>query len=116
MLTSHDMAELEQLAGRIVMIDRGAIAFDGSFSRLRSEVADLRRLVLETDAEAAPELQGAELIESAPHRHEYVFDAAHTRIAMLLDQASAQTTVRDVETHRAPIDTVIADIYQRWGR
>src|SRR2546427_12361772 len=30
MLTSHDMAELEQLAGRIVMIDHGEIAFDGS--------------------------------------------------------------------------------------
>src|SRR5215207_15443 len=27
MITSHDMAELEQLAGRMVMIDRGAIAF-----------------------------------------------------------------------------------------
>ena len=35
MLTSHDMAELEQLAGRIVMIDRGQIAFDGSFMQLR---------------------------------------------------------------------------------
>jgi hypothetical protein len=64
----------------------------------------------------APLLQGAELVESAPHRHEYVFDAAHTRIATLLEQATAQTAVRDVETHRAPIDAVIADIYQRWGR
>ena len=38
MVTSHDMAELEQLAGRIVMIHQGQIAFDGDF-------ADLRRLL-----------------------------------------------------------------------
>ena len=114
MLTSHDMAELEQLAGRMVMIDRGAIAFDGSFDRLRQEVTDRRRLVLETAGEQPPELHGAELIASEARRHEYVFDAAQTRIAALLEQAAAQTTILDVETHRAPIDEVIVDIYRRW--
>src|SRR5947199_5476956 len=32
-VTSHDMDDLEQLAGRIVLIDRGRIAFDGDFQR-----------------------------------------------------------------------------------
>jgi ABC-2 type transport system ATP-binding protein len=114
MLTSHDMAELEQLAGRMVMIDQGAIAFDGSFDRLRQEVVDRRRLVLETSGEQPPELDGAELVSSQARRHEYVFDAAQTRIAALLEQAAAQTTILDVETHRAPIDQVIVDIYRRW--
>ena len=116
MITSHDMAELEQLAGRMVMIDRGAIAFDGTFDRLRREVADRRRLIVETASDAAPTLEGATLLGSEASRHEYVFDAAHTRIASLLDQAGAQTQILDVETHRAPIDEVIADIYQRWQR
>src|SRR5207302_6096205 len=31
-ITSHDMAELEQLAGRIVLLHQGQIAFDGVFS------------------------------------------------------------------------------------
>jgi ABC-2 type transport system ATP-binding protein len=116
MLTSHDMAELEQLAGRMVMIDRGAIAFDGSFADLRRDVADQRRLVLETPDVPAPALAGAALIKSSAGRHEYVFDAAHTRIAALLEQAAVQTQILDVETHRAPIDDVIADIYRAWRR
>jgi ABC-2 type transport system ATP-binding protein len=116
MLTSHDMAELEQLAGRIVMVDRGSIAFDGSFERLRREVADQRRLILETAATDPPQLEGAALVSSEGVRHEYIFDAARTRIAGLLEQAAAQTAILDVETHRAPIDAVIADIYQHWGR
>jgi ABC-2 type transport system ATP-binding protein len=115
MITSHDMAELEQLAGRIVMIDRGRIAFDGPFDLLRREVADRRRLLLETPAElAAPALAGAELVRSEAGRHEYVFDAARVPIAGLLEQAAAQAPVLDVETHRAPIDEVIAEIYRRW--
>lgn len=114
MVTSHDMAELEQLAGRIVMIDRGELAFDGSFARLRQDVTDQRSLVLETPDAIAPTLHGAELIKSEVGRHEYVFDAAHTRIATLLEQAASQTQILDVETHRAPIDQVIADIYRAW--
>jgi len=116
MLTSHDMAELEQLAGRIVMIDHGTIAFDGPFERLRREVSDHRRLLLETGNGAAPALSGAELVKSEAGRHEYIFDATQTRIATLLEQAASQTQVLDVETHRAPIDEVIADIYRQWQR
>jgi ABC-2 type transport system ATP-binding protein len=114
MVTSHDMAELEQLAGRIVMIDHGRLAFDGPFERLRRELSDRRRLLIETDDGTAPALAGAVLVQSAAGRHEYVFDAAQTKIAALLEQAAAQTQVLDVETHRAPIDEVIADIYSRW--
>jgi ABC-2 type transport system ATP-binding protein len=114
MVTSHDMSELEQLAGRIVMIDRGRLAFDGDFSRLRGEYGNRRALTLETSSEAVPALLGAEHVHSAACRHEYVFDAARTKIADLLAQAGEQAQVLDVETHRVPIDDVIADIYQHW--
>jgi ABC-2 type transport system ATP-binding protein len=113
MVTSHDMADLEELAGRIVMIHRGDIAYDGDFARLRQTFADRRRLSIEAPG-PAPELRGAHLLGSADGLHEYVFDAREVRIADLLAQASAQTTVLDVETHRAPIDDVIADIYESW--
>lgn len=114
MLTSHDMAELEQLAGRIVLIDRGRIAFDGDFGRLRRDLGDRRRLLLETPNGPPPRLDEAELVASQAGRHEYVFDATRVRIAALLEQATAQVPVLDVETQRAPIDDVIADIYERW--
>jgi ABC-2 type transport system ATP-binding protein len=115
MLTSHDMSDLEQLAERIVMIDKGRLAFDGDFDRLRREYADRRHLFLETPTAQAPTLEGAKWVGTAANRHEYTFDAAHVNIAALLAQAAAQTQVLDVETHRAPIDDVIADIYEHWS-
>ncbi len=114
MVTSHVMSDLEQLAGRIVMIDKGKIAFDGDFDRLRRDFADRRRLLIETGTGTAPVLGGAELVRSEGARHEYVFDASAVSITGLLSQAAEQTRVLDVETHRAPIDDVIADIYEKW--
>jgi ABC-2 type transport system ATP-binding protein len=114
MITSHDMDELEQLAGRIVLIDKGRIAYDGDFTQLRKTFADRRHLFLETGSEKPPVFEKATLVTSEAGRHEYVFDAAQVSIATLLEEAAVQTEVLDVETHRAPIDDVIADIYEKW--
>jgi len=115
LVTSHDMAELEQLAGRVVLIDRGRVAFDGPWDRLRRDMADRRMLRLETGPGPAPVLNGAALVESEGGRHEYVFDASKVAITDLLEQAAAQVPIRDVETHRAPIDEVIAALYEGWA-
>ncbi|HEV8633052.1 MAG TPA: ATP-binding cassette domain-containing protein [Chloroflexota bacterium] len=115
-VTSHDMGDLEQLAGRIVLIHRGEIAFDGDWTTLRRTMTERRRLLIETAGGTAPALRGAELVESAGGRHSYLFDAAAVRLSELLEQASAQAEVLDVETHRPDIDDVIADIYESWQR
>jgi len=114
MVTSHDMDDLEQLAGRIVMIDGGRIAFDGDFGQLRSTFGDRRHLMLETPEVEHLQLENADWVKSEGNRHAYTFDAAQTSIPALLDQAARHTSVSDVETHRAPIDDVIADMYEGW--
>jgi len=113
-VTSHDMAELEQLAGRIVLLHEGQIAFDGDFAELRRQLSQRRVLTLETTSTAPPRLDGAELLRTDGGRHEFAFDAAVVKLADLLQQAAAQTDVLDVETHRAPIDEVVADLYEHW--
>jgi ABC-2 type transport system ATP-binding protein len=115
-VTSHDMAELEQLAGRIVLLHHGEIAFDGDFSELRRTLTRQRVLTIETASETPLELRGAQLVRSEGGRHEYTFDAEHVRLSDLLEQASAVTEVLDVETHRPPIDDVVADLYEHWLR
>lgn len=114
-VTSHDMDDLEQLAGRIVLIHQGTIAFDGDFTQLRRAHVD-RRLIVETADGPAPTLDGAMLVSSTAGRHEYEFDAGQARIADLLAQAAAQTAILDVETHREPIDGVVASSYESWLR
>ena len=113
-VTSHDMPDLEQLRPRIVLLNQGAIAFDGSFDDLRRRLGDRRRLVVETDSAAPPQLPGAEHVVSEGCRHEYAFDAAATPIPRLLEAAAERAVLIDVETHRAPIEEVIAALYRDW--
>ncbi len=114
LVTSHDMAELEQLAGRIVLLHQGQIAFDGVFEDLRRLLSRRRVLTIETASPDPPRLEGAELVRTDAGRHEFAFDAAQVKLSELLEQAAAQTEVLDVETHRAPIDQIVADLYEHW--
>jgi ABC-type uncharacterized transport system ATPase subunit len=97
-------------------LHRGEIAFDGDFAELRRLLTGQRVLTLETTGPAAPALPGAQLVRSEASRHEYVFDSRDVRLSQLLEHAAAQTEVLDVETHRPPIDHVVADLYEHWSR
>ncbi len=112
-VTSHDLSDLEALAGRIVMVHQGQVAFDGQFDRLRATVGLQRRLRLVTSG-PAPVLQDAAFLETRDGAHEYAYDAGATTLPSLLAQAEAQATILDVETHRPPIDDVIATLYASW--
>jgi ABC-2 type transport system ATP-binding protein len=114
MITSHDMPDLEQLRARIVLLNDGAIAYDGSFEDLRRRLGDRRRLVLETGSAVPPALPGARHVGSEGRRHAYAFDATATPIPRLLAAAAEHAELLDVETHRAPIEDVIADLYRDW--
>lgn len=115
-VTSHDMDELEQLAGRIVLLHHGELAFDGDFARLRRDTSARRVLRLQLAGSVVPELAGAQRIGGEGDRHEYAYDASQVQLSALLEQAASQAQVIDVETHRAPIDEVVADLYERWLR
>jgi len=80
-VTSHDMDELEQLAGRIVLLHRGRLAFDGDFERLRRESSDRRVLRLQVESGRVPHLEGAERVGGEGDRHEFVYDASRVRAA-----------------------------------
>ena len=72
--------------------------------------------MLETADERAPAGAAPTLVGGEAGRHEYASTPRGSALVDLLSEARAQTQVLDVETHRAPIDDVIADIYERWQR
>ncbi len=71
-------------------------------------------MTLETTSLDPPTPVGAGLVRTDSGRHEFTYDAVSVRWSVLLEQAAAQTEILDVETHRAPIDEIVADLYAHW--
>jgi ABC-2 type transport system ATP-binding protein len=112
LVTSHDLDDLTEMAKRIVMLSGGRIAFDGAPGDLQRRAGDPRRVTVVCGA--APELSGCTLLESQGDRHTFAFDPGKLPISALLENIARLEGVRDVELSRAPIEGVIAELYQNW--
>lgn len=59
-LTTHDMTDIEDLCSRIILLEKGAILYDGPLSQLKNRFGNLKTLTLtvpaEIQAETAPRL------------------------------------------------------------
>ena len=115
LVTSHDMDDLMEMTRRVILIQRGKLAFDGDLQALLFRTGDRRTLRI-TRPGPAPELPGAKLVSSAQGVHAYEFIGTETSAVEMLARVSALAEVLDVELGRAPIESVIAALYEKWKR
>lgn len=114
LVTSHDMDDLTEMARRILLINRGRLAFDGSYDELMRMAGDHRLVKLTLDGQP-PEIPGASYVGREEEKHVYRYDAARLPVDRLFAALSAVPGVRDLELARESIETVIAGLYTKWS-
>ena len=53
LLTTHDLGDIERLCDRLLVLDRGALIYDGSLTTLKERYGDERTLVVDLEEEPA---------------------------------------------------------------
>gem|GEM_PF-2603032 len=85
LITSHDMHDLEKLCSRVIIIERGRLAYDGSFDEIRYRFDRQRVLAVEFEDDAPSfELPHAKLISQNHRKRRYEFDRYETNASNLL--------------------------------
>lgn len=117
-LTTHDLADVERLCRRIVLIDHGTIIYDGDIERIKSEYGRFRRLVLRFEEPVeAPSLRGAELEELDGVVARFRFDRNRERADLLIREASERYRLEDVTLEEPDLESIIRRIYiEGYGR
>lgn len=115
-VTSHDMDDLEEMARRVIMVSNGKIAFDGSFDELRGVAGKRTRIAVAMEDGQKPPIKGARLISEENGVFEYEADLSETPVKSVLEQLSKTDRIKDIEIKKAPIEQVIADLYEVWKR
>jgi len=111
-LTTHDLADVERLCRRIVLIDHGIIIYDGGIERIKSEYGRFRTLVLTLAAPLPePHLDGAELESIEGPVARFRFDRNSQRADLLIRQASDRYSVEDVSIEEPELEAIIRRIY-----
>ncbi len=111
-LTTHDLADVERLCRRIVLIDRGSIIFDGSLERIKSEYGRYRTLIVTfSEPIAEPRLEGAELESCDGATARFRFDRNRERADRLIRSVADGYPVEDVSIEEPELETIIRRIY-----
>ena len=117
LLTTHDMSDVQRLCQRILVVDDGAIAFDGPLTGL-SELAEARRTMV---VDLVAPLPSADLVlplgathlgaEAEGIRHRIAFDPRQLSAAALLAAISGTAEVADLSLHEPDIEDLVRRLY-----
>jgi ABC-2 type transport system ATP-binding protein len=122
MLTTHDLSDIERLAKRIIIIDRGKIIYDGPLAQFKRTFG--RRRVVHLDVEGEAALEPAELasaldvppgavtVRNGEGRLSVGFDPRATTAKEVIAACLERLTVRDLTITEPAIETIVRRIYE----
>jgi ABC-2 type transport system ATP-binding protein len=113
-LTTHDLADIERLCRRLVVIDHGRVVHDGTLADLHTRYNSRRRVVVEFEtppATLALGLPGVEVESSDGDRVVFSIDGALTTAGALVAQLPSLGSIRDLTVTEPAIEDVIAQLY-----
>ena len=122
-LTTHDLADIEQLSKRIVMIDKGQRVFDGAIADLKARYGQIREFSFETDAPEAAlrldyvrhfSLDGGDVSVEAEGKTVTVrFNSAAVPVSDMLGYTLGEVSVNDISVKDADIEEIIRRLYRQ---
>lgn len=113
LLTTHDLADVQRLCQRVMIIDRGKLLFDGRLQSLQDQFGGKRVLVVDfaQDYETVA-VAGATVIDYQDSRATYQFDRSEISASALIGRLSAQYRVQDLAVREPDIEATIRRIYE----
>jgi ABC-2 type transport system ATP-binding protein len=111
-LTTHDLADVERLCHRIILIDNGTIIYDGSVERLRTEYGTHRTLVVTlAESYGSVEVEGAEVEGREGNVVRLRFDRRTLTAEALIRRVTERFVITDVSIIEPDIETIVRRIY-----
>jgi ABC-2 type transport system ATP-binding protein len=112
-LTTHDLADIERLCERLVVIDHGRVVHDGSIEALHARYGSRRSLVADLEHPLPPgfSLPGTELTGVTANGHRVTFALESTTAAAAVAGLVAAVPVRDLSLLEPDIEDVVARLY-----
>lgn len=111
-LTTHDLADVERLCRRIVLIDKGTVIYDGEIEKIKEQYGTHRTLVV-TLCEPYPDfhIDHAEIVARDATVVRLRFDRKHVRADDLIRRVTEAYCVTDVSIEEPELESIIRRIY-----
>jgi len=115
LLTSHYMGDIQELCDRVIIIDHGAIFFDGRLNEVVDRYADFKLVTIQcaagTTCSTARLESFGEIIENSPLRIQ--LKVKRERVIPVCKTLLDELPVTDIDIQEIPIEEIIRRIFGR---
>ncbi|HEX2418616.1 MAG TPA: ATP-binding cassette domain-containing protein [Micromonosporaceae bacterium] len=113
LLTTHDLADIERLCRRLVVIDRGRVVHDGSLEDLHARYGSRRRIVVDLDEPVAGGLDvpGASIESVTAEGRRITYTLHRGTAGQVVARLARLGSLRDVSVVEPDIEDVVARLY-----
>jgi ABC-2 type transport system ATP-binding protein len=115
LLTSHYMTDIQELCERVIIIDKGAITFDGKLSEVVDRFADFKLITIhcEGGANCSAEqlMKFGEVVEQNPGS--VTLKVKRDRVIPVCKALLDELPVSDIDIQEVPIEDVIRRVFAR---
>ncbi len=117
-LTTHDMADIEMLCNRLIIIDNGNIIYDGSLKDIKKQFGDLRTLYIQLDKISID-------LDELNHFNHLVtyqfdsgtliakFDAAQITLDRVINEILKLYSIKDMKIKEITIEDIAKEMYRK---
>ncbi|MEU3265834.1 ABC transporter ATP-binding protein [Streptomyces bacillaris] len=116
-LTTHDLADIERLCDRVILIDRGIVAFDGPVKELKASYASERVLKVRYEAGGSDEftlgqpLASGTVVSAAPGEVSLRLPAIASAVPTALSEIGRLGHIVDLSIEETSLEEVIKQVY-----
>jgi ABC-2 type transport system ATP-binding protein len=112
-LTSHDVADIEHVAQRAIVINHGSVIYDDDVAAMRRTLLSTKLVEVGLERPAATlALAGVRVVAQRDDALSLIVDTRVRTIREVLDAVLDSCTVADISVVDPPLEDVIAQIYE----
>jgi len=113
-LTTHDMADIEALAKRIILIGKGKLLYDGSLTKLKKKYDYLRKIKVITKDKIT--LKEDYIVEqkNIDNGIEFIIDIRKVEINEFIKLITSKISIIDIDIDSGNIDELIVKLYEEF--
>jgi len=113
-LTTHDMADIEALAKRIILIGKGRKLYDGTLKKLQKDYDYLRKIIVKTKEKVKINKDYIVSQKSNKETIEFIIDIRKVEISDFIKLLSSKISIIDIDIDSGNIDDLIVRLYEEY--
>lgn len=114
-LTTHDMEDINSLAKRLILIGKGKILYDGTFTKLKNKYATNSMITISTNEKIHIRKKGIIKQEKVKEGYSFIINTKELSVSDFLNNISKKIKIDNVDIENENLDEVIVKLYEEYG-